>query len=52
MNEQRETSIYPIVKDILLGNTSDEQLSEEEVKRIANIICERINIKYIIERKE
>ncbi len=52
MSEPWETSIYPIVKDVILNNTDDEQLSEEEVNRIANIICERINIKYIIERKE
>jgi len=52
MSEPWEISIYPIVKDVILDNTDDEQLSEKEVNRIANIICQKIDKEYSIEKKK
>ena len=46
-----ETTIYPIVKDVLENNTAEEDISDKEVVILSNMICQTIDKKYKIEEK-
>ncbi len=51
MSETWETSLYPIVKKHMENNIDEESLSDDEINRINNDICQEFDKKYKIEKK-
>ncbi len=51
MSEPFETTLYPIVKNILMDNTDESDVSDEEITILTNMICNAFNKKYKIEKK-
>jgi len=52
MNEPWETSIFPIIKDYLMDNVSEDDLSNDEIVELSNRICKAIDKKYVIEKRQ
>lgn len=51
MNEPWETSIYPIINQVLLDDIDEEDVSDEEINIITNKICQKIDKEYIIQKR-
>ncbi len=51
MSEPFETTLYPIVRDILMDNIDEDKVSDKEITILTNMICNAFNKKYKIEKK-
>lgn len=51
MSEPWESSLYPIVKKHMEGNIDEDCVSDDEVNRINNLICQEFDKKYIITKR-
>ena len=52
MNEPWEISIYPIIKSYLMDNIDEDDLTDDEVNVLTNRICQVIDKKYVIEKRQ
>ena len=51
MSEPWETSLYPIVKKHMEDNISEDDVSDDEIVRINNLICQEFHEKYVITKR-
>lgn len=51
MSEPWEISLYPIVKKHMEDNILEEYVSDGQINRINNLICQEFHDKYIITKR-
>ncbi len=52
MNKPWEISIYPIIKNYLMDNIDEDNMTDNQVINLTNLICQEIDKKYIIEKRQ